>query len=138
VGGSHHALCNGSGSIVTNCSLPAALSVLAGFNVPEEISQHSCSCAAQLFPHVSPACRRVTVLYILLSAHVGFNVPQEVPQHSWLRRKVPAPVNRYSLRPGRHWDGVDRSNGFEKEMFKMLNQRNAQELEARMWAQEDM
>lgn len=65
-------------------------------------------------------------------------VPQEVPPHSWLRRKVPAPVNRYNLRPGRHWDGVDRSNGFEKQMFKMLNQRNAQELEARMWAQEDM
>jgi pre-mRNA-splicing factor CWC26 len=68
----------------------------------------------------------------------GFVVPQEVPQHSWLRRGVPAPVNRYNLRPGRHWDGVDRSTGFEKEMFKMVNQKNAQELEARMWAQEDM
>jgi pre-mRNA-splicing factor CWC26 len=68
----------------------------------------------------------------------GFVVPQEVPAHSWLRRGVPAPVNRYNLRPGRHWDGVDRSTGFEKQMFKMINQKNAQELEARMWAQEDM
>jgi pre-mRNA-splicing factor CWC26 len=68
----------------------------------------------------------------------GFNIPQEVPQHSWLRRGVAAPINRYNIRPGRHWDGVDRSNGFEKEMFKKLNQQNAQALEARMWAQEDM
>jgi hypothetical protein len=68
----------------------------------------------------------------------GFSVPQEVPAHSWLRRGVPPPVNRYNLRPGRHWDGVDRSTGFEKQMFKMLNSRNAREAEARMWAQEDM
>jgi hypothetical protein len=33
---------------------------------------------------------------------------------------------------------VDRSTGFEKQMFKMLNSRNAREAEARMWAQEDM
>lgn len=65
-------------------------------------------------------------------------MPQEVPQHSWLRRGVAAPSNRYNIRPGRHWDGVDRSNGFEKNMFKMLNQQRAQEAEARMWAQEDM
>uniref|UniRef100_K4A0C1 Uncharacterized protein n=1 Tax=Setaria italica TaxID=4555 RepID=K4A0C1_SETIT len=29
----------------------------------------------------------------------GFIVPQNIPSHSWLKR------------PGRHWDGVDRSNG---------------------------
>lgn len=68
----------------------------------------------------------------------GFIVPQEVPPHSWLRRGVAAPVNRYNIRPGRHWDGVDRSNGFEQEMFKSLNQQRAEALEARMWAQEDM
>jgi Pre-mRNA-splicing factor of RES complex len=68
----------------------------------------------------------------------GFNIPQEVPPHSWLRRGVAAPGNRYNLRPGRHWDGVDRSNGFEKQMFKTLNAQRARDLEARMWMQSDM
>jgi len=39
------------------------------------------------------------------------------------RYKGAAAPNRYGIRPGHRWDGVDRGNGFEKEYFAAQNQR---------------
>lgn len=68
----------------------------------------------------------------------GFVIPQDIPSHSWLKRGLDAAPNRYGIRPGRHWDGVDRSTGYEKELFKRVNEKRASEREAYLWSVSDM
>ncbi|EDV93590.1 BUD13 homolog [Drosophila grimshawi] len=48
------------------------------------------------------------------------------------------PENRYAIRPGYRWDGVDRSNGYEQRWFDKQNERRAVQDEAYKYSVEDM
>eukprot|EP01127_Copromyxa_protea_P013786 TRINITY_DN3734_c0_g1_i2.p1 TRINITY_DN3734_c0_g1~~TRINITY_DN3734_c0_g1_i2.p1 ORF type:complete len:495 (-),score=134.31 TRINITY_DN3734_c0_g1_i2:1-1305(-) len=48
------------------------------------------------------------------------------------------PSNRYGIRPGWRWDGIDRSNKFEERLFKLKNQQEDDREREMYYAQSDM
>ncbi|KAI5307231.1 hypothetical protein KEM56_002412 [Ascosphaera pollenicola] len=51
--------------------------------------------------------------------------------------KGPYPPNRYNIRPGHRWDGVDRGNGFEKQWFAARNKKSMRETLEYTWMMDD-
>jgi pre-mRNA-splicing factor CWC26 len=51
--------------------------------------------------------------------------------------KGAAPPNRYGIRPGHRWDGVDRANGFEAQWFKARNRKGDRERMEYAWQMDE-
>ncbi|KAF9243511.1 Pre-mRNA-splicing factor of RES complex-domain-containing protein [Melanogaster broomeanus] len=50
----------------------------------------------------------------------------------------PPPPNRFGIKPGYRWDGVDRGNGFEQKFFQRLNERKRTTAASYEWSVDDM
>ncbi|KAJ7928482.1 Pre-mRNA-splicing factor of RES complex-domain-containing protein [Mycena leptocephala] len=90
-----------------------------------------------------PAAQFLTVRFPRLDATVCTDLPIFLEKTRKRARKPeytgpPPPPNRFGIKPGYRWDGVDRGNGFEKKLFQSINQKKRTGLESYQWSAEDM
>ena len=61
-----------------------------------------------------------------------------VPLRKPVYKGPPPKSNRYGIRPGYRWDGIDRGNGFEDRLLGSLHSKGREKEEAYKWSSADM